>query len=158
MVIFVSVIVIASCADRSQNRKIQEAAEVHIRVMERHDTLYAKLEREKGRIEKLLAEERREDRVKVYESMLRSIKKGFRLLESWDESVVGVPGMEREHHHHEGHSHDHSHDHNSDKILSQMSDQEILDLQKAYELKLDEVSNKIHEMLTTIKMYDPNAQ
>jgi hypothetical protein len=143
----------ASCNDsgRAKNRKLQEAAKIHEDIMTRHDSIYSKLLREKERVSEVLEEGNlSSDKQGAYESMIRSIDKSFRILGTWEESVVGVPGFE---HHHGEHTH-HDHDHASDEILDGMSDEEILELQKAYQTRLSDVIEQIEGLLTTIEMYE----
>lgn len=150
-----------ACGGKGQNRKLVEAAEIHKDMMNRYDSLYHSLkDKEKeinARIESLGPEQK-----SANESMLRSIKKSVGILDGWEESVVGVPGYEFDYHDHShgdgDHDHDHSHDHkhtrDNDELLRGMSDQEVLDLQKALNGRLKEVEVEIKNLLETIKMYE----
>jgi hypothetical protein len=52
----------------------------------------------------------------------------------------------------------HSHDAARDDLAANMSDQEILELHQAYEVRLKEVSKEINKLLDTIKMYQASAK
>ncbi len=155
MILSLGLMVLTSCGDsgRGQNRTIKQAAAIHEEILTRHDSIYSALEREKKRInEQLSSGTLNTDKKSAYESMIRSIDKSFRILGTWEESVVGVPGFE---HAHEEHGH-HSHDHLKEEIAKGMSDKEILELQQALQGRLEEVSSQINGLLTTIEMYDQN--
>jgi hypothetical protein len=155
MILSLGLMVLTSCGDsgRGQNRTIKQAAAIHEEILTRHDSIYSALEREKKRInEQLSSGTLNADKKSAYESMIRSIDKSFRILGTWEESVVGVPGFE---HAHEEHGH-HSHDHLKEEIAKGMSDKEILELQQALQGRLEEVSSQINGLLTTIEMYDQN--
>jgi len=141
-------------SDGGQNSTVKKAGAIHEEIMTRHDSIYSALEKEKARIEgQLNAGISNAKKKSAYQSMLRSIDKSFRILNSWEESVVGVPGFEHAHDHH-GH---HSHDHLKEEIAKGMSDREILQLQQALKERLEEVSTQINGLLTTIEMYDKNG-
>ncbi len=149
----VVVLSFAACGGKSENRKIKEAAAIHTTFMERYDSLYHTLLDEKKRItENLAIAEADDTRRSAYESMLRSIDKSIGLLEGWEEAVVGVPGLELPEHHHHGDGHQH-HDEN-DALMKSLTDQEILELQKAYATRLDDVIKEINTLLGAIKIYD----
>ncbi len=146
------VILLVACGGKSENRKIQEATAVHLAFMDRYDSLYHTLIDEKERIDSnLQGIESGDSRRTAYESMQRSIDKSLSLLNGWESAVVGVPGLKREHHHHGEEDHHHN---NEDEILRSMSDAEILELQKAYSVKLDELTKEITSLLDAIKQYD----
>jgi len=156
IVVILGIIVIASCdnSGREQNRTIKEAAAIHEEILVRYDSLFEALSSENERINDALKTGiSNPKRKSAYESMKRSIEKSFRLLASWEESLVSVPGVE--HHHHDGHHH--HHDHSKDNIVASMSDKEILELQLALKTRLDEVATGIRGLLTTIEMYDQNG-
>jgi hypothetical protein len=143
----------ASCGEtgRGQNRTIKQASIIHDEILTRHDSIYSALTREKKRIDAALeAGISNEAKRSAYQSMQRSIDKSFKILASWEESVVGVPGFK---HDHDG-EHHHSHDHMKEEIAASMSDKEILELQVALKERLEEVSKQIRGLLTTIEMYD----
>lgn len=149
------VAIIASCGGKSANRKLVEAAEIHKEMMARHDSIYHALIDKRKEINERFAELGAVDK-SANESMLRSISKSLELLHGWEASVVGVPGFEFEYHHHhaEGEEHNHDHGNKNDEILRGMSDQEVLDLQKALKGRLNEVAVEIYNLLDTIKMYE----
>ena len=151
------VLLLAACGGKSENRKIQEAASVHMAFMDRYDSLYHTLQAEKERIEIGLQNISSDDsRRAAYESMQRSIEKSLSLLNGWENAVVGVPGLKREHHHHgEG---EHHHHEDEEALLNSMSDAEILELQKAYSSKLDELTKEITSLLDAIKQYDAQPE
>jgi len=154
-----ALMLLASCGEtgRGQNRSVKEAAQIHEEIMTRHDSIYNALENEKNRITSKMSTYRgNEEKEKIYNAMLRSIDKSFRILGTWEESVVGVPGFE--HKHEDGDHHHHHHDHMKEDIVNEMSDKEILELQRALKTRLDEVSKEIRGLLTTIEMYESNAQ
>jgi ABC-type nickel/cobalt efflux system permease component RcnA len=148
-----------SCEGRKANQKIREAAALHTAFMEKYDALYHKLLDEKARItsavdQPAVSEEERG----YYEAILRSIDRSFVLLADWEQHVIGVPGLELDHHHHHdhdhGHDHHHHHDHYNDDLLSKMSDDEILAMQRALSARLDEVSTEIETMLSAVQLYE----
>jgi len=148
-------VVMASCGDsgRGQNRTIKQAAAIHEEIMTRHDSIYSALTREKKRINaQLEAGISNKEKESAYNSMIRSIDKSFRALNSWEESVVAVPGYE---HKHDG-AHNHSHDPMKEEIAAGMSDKEILQYQQALKERLEEVATQIRGLLTTIESYDLN--
>jgi hypothetical protein len=151
-----------ACDGKKENRKLKEAAAVHEDMMTRYDSLYHVLSDKKIEINSRI-NQLTDDQRSANESMLRSIAKSFNILKGWEESVVGVPGYDfdfHQHHHGEadGHDHDHDHDHDhgreNDEILRGMSDQEVLDLQKALRNRFNEVSQEITTLLETIQMYE----
>ncbi len=143
------------CGSRGDNRKLQEAAAVHSDFMTKYDSIYRSLEAERVRVNGLLETTSPTDqRFAAYQSMQRSIEKGFNLLSSWESNVAPVPGMAHDHDSHAPHTHDPA----KDAIIKGMSDQEIYDLQVAYKTRLDEVIKEIQNLLDTIKMYDQGAQ
>ena len=85
----------------------------------------------------------------AYESMKRSLNRSYKLLDSWMDGVADFPGSK---HVHDSNS-PHKHDPEKERIMEDMSDQEILELQKAYKTRLDEVEMKIKELITTMEMY-----
>jgi len=150
------VTVIASCGDssRADNRTIKEASQIHEEILTRHDSIFSALTEEKERISAALESGiSNKDKKSAYQSMLRSIDKSFRVLATWEESVVAVPGFE---HNHDG-EHHHSHDHMKEEIAASMSDKEILELQRALQDRLGEVSTQIRGLLLTIESYDQNG-
>ncbi|MEM9051725.1 MAG: hypothetical protein AAGC47_06700 [Bacteroidota bacterium] len=152
------IIIMVSCGEsgREQNRTIKKAAAIHEEILERYDSLYSALKAEDERIvAELEAGISNTKRKSAYESMKRSIDKSFRLLATWEESVVAVPGVEH-HHDHDG-EHHHSHDHMKEDIAESMSDKEILELQRALQVRLNEVATGIRGLLNTIEMYDQNG-
>ncbi|MCA1761925.1 MAG: hypothetical protein LC664_02850 [Flavobacteriales bacterium] len=134
-----------------RNRQIKQAAEIHKDIMHRHDSLYTMLKEKKNWVTAEMESESNEKMISAYQSMDRSIDRGFKLLGSWESAVVGVPGVP--HNHHEGHTHSHDED-----IVDSMSDSELLDLQKAYDDRLDEVEKKIDNLMDTIDKYMANAK
>ncbi len=148
-------IIMVACGGRSENRKLKEAAAINNKMMSNHDSIYNVLEEQRVKVNARMESIGENDvNYKAYKSMARSLDRGFKLLSSWESSVVGVPGME--HDHRDGALH--SHDHQNEATLKSMSDQEILDLQNAYSNRLDEVSQKIKELITTMEMYTKNDQ
>lgn len=144
-------ILVAACGDRSENRQVKQAAEIHKEIMQRHDSIYNSLTTKQKWVTEQLESERNEKMVSAYRSMDRSLDRGFKLLASWESAVVGVPGVP--HKHHPGHTHSHDED-----IVDRMSDKELLDLQKAYKARLDEVEKKVENLLETIDTYMANAK
>lgn len=137
---------------RGQNRVLREAAQIHTETMARYDSVYAALEAEKTEVEaKIARTDPTDERMKAYESMIRSIDKSMRLLDGWDEAVIGVPGLK------ESNTAHHHHNHQDDAKLSELSDKEILKLQKAYRTRLNEVITQVNGLLTTIEMYENDA-
>lgn len=144
------VLLITACGGRSENRKMVEAAAIHEQILNKHDSIYNQLEIQEERVEKKLAKLSANDPDRVaYESMKRSIDRSYKLLQSWMDGVADFPGSK--------HVHDsnapHKHDPEKERTLKGMSDQEILELQKAYKARLDEVGLKIKELITTMDMY-----
>src|SRR5690554_6989279 len=131
-----------SCGNRGENRKLVEAASIHDRMIAKHDSIYIMLEEQKRRVDAKLSKlsETDPDRI-AYESMNRSIERSYKLLESWREGLAEVPNYSRDA------------ENGNDKNAKGMSDQKILDLQKAYNTRLDEVGRKINELITTMEMY-----
>ncbi len=147
--------VTTACGGRGDNKKLQEAKAIHTSFMQTYDSTYFALEEEQTRVIKLIAKTPETDeRYSAYQSMKRSIDKSFGLLKSWQEAVVPVPGMEHDHDSHAPHDHDPA----REATVKGMSDQEILDLQKAYKTRLDEVSTEINNLLETIQNYQTRAQ
>lgn len=152
----ISVMMIMSCGDsgRGQNRTIKEAATIHNKMMTRHDSIFTALKKEKERINQQLESGiSNKDKKSAYESMIRSIDKSFRILGSWEESVVTVPGTEHKH----GENCNHDHDHHKEDLAKNLSDKELLQLQEALQERLEEVATQIKGLLTTIEMYDQNG-
>lgn len=148
----------AACDGKKGNRKLVEAAEVHQDMMSRYDSIYHALIEKREEINQRMGGLNTEQQ-SANESMLRSIDKSLNILQGWNESVVGVPGHEFEyhdHHDHADHEDDHNHHHvrDNDNLLRGMSDEEVLDLQKALRTRLNEVSQEINTLLETIKMYE----
>lgn len=142
--------VVISCGGRSENRKLVEAAAIHEKILDKHDSIYNALTVQKERVDKKLSQLSDSDPDRpAYESMNRSIERSYKLLNSWMEGVVGVPGVE--HKHKEGAPH--THDADKERTMEGLSDQEILELQQAYKTRLDEVGSKIKELITTMDMY-----
>jgi len=151
-------ILIASCSsDRSQNVQIKKAADIHLKSIAKHDSIMEILVSQKNMVEKRLATETIESNIKSYKAMLKSLDKSMRLLNDWDEDLIGVPGLEHDHDHPHDQQHDHSHHHNDD-ILEDLSDKEILEIQIAYNEHLDKIEEKISEVTTTIELYSGNAE
>ena len=131
-----------SCGSRGENRKLVEAASIHDKMITKHDSIYNMLEDQEKRVESKLSRLSASDPDRVaYESMNRSIDRSYKLLESWKEGLAEIPNYSQE-----------SENGNS-KNTKGMSDQKILDLQKAYSTRLDEVGRKINELITTMDMY-----
>lgn len=138
---------------RGQNRKLKEAAEIHRNSMARFDSVYTALEQEKAEVEAKIARTAPTDeRMGAYRAMIRSIDKSMRLLDTWDKSVLGVPGLPESDSVHGSHGHQ-----DLDK-LSELSDKEILELQKAYSSRLNEVITEVNGLLTTIDMYEKDDE
>lgn len=135
-----------ACNGRSKNRKIVEAQEIHQTMMAKHDSIYKAIQIQEERVEKKLnsLSPNNPDRA-AFQSMDRSIKRSYNLLDSWRENVTDVPGYGSE----GARETDSSDGESTDKL----SDQEILDLQKAYKTKLDQIDQKIDELITTMEMY-----
>lgn len=150
-------VVFVACEGKSGNRQLREAAAVHEEILATHDSIYHRLvdkrEEINARIDALPPDKR-----SANESMLRSIKKSMNILNSWEESLVGVPGYEFEHHHDHDHGdggdHHHHHERENDQMLRGMSDKEILELQKALRSRLKEVKAEIDNLMDTIEMYE----
>lgn len=156
--IFLLTLLMVSCGGKKDNRLLKEAAAIHEETMQRYDSLYHELLDKRaeieGRIDGLYG-----DKKSANESMLRSIDKSLRILDGWEESVVGVPGYEFDYHHHnhgegDGHEHHHHSKRDNDQILRGMNDREVLALQKALKARLAEVSQEINNLLDTIKLYE----
>lgn len=145
------VIAFAACGDRSDNRQVKQAAEIHREIMQRHDSIYESLNTKQKWVSKQLESEQDKKMISAYQSMDRSLDRGFKLLASWESAVVGVPGVP--HNHNPGHTHSHDED-----VVDRMSDKELLDLQKAYKERLDEVEKKVENLLETIDTYIANAK
>ena len=144
------VLLLAACGGRSENRKMVEAAAIHDQVLNKHDSIYSVLQEQEIRVQRKLGKLSANDPDRVaYESMKRSIDRSYNLLESWMDGVADFPGAKHVHNSNSPHKHDPE----KDKIMKGMSDQEILDLQKAYKTRLDEVGLKIKELITTMDMY-----
>ncbi len=156
LVLSILLVNLSACDGKKSNRKLQEAAEIHEEMMMQYDSIYhALLDKRKeinARIDELAGDQR-----SANESMLRSINKSLSILQGWEESVIGVPGYQFEHHHHghdeeDGHHHHHGRD--NDQLLKGMKDQEVLDMQKALNSRLNEVRVEISNLLETIKAYE----
>ena len=131
-----------SCGSRSDNRKLVEAASIHDKMMAKHDSIYGMLEEQEKRVASKLSRLSAKDPDRVaYESMNRSINRSYNLLDSWKEGLAEVPNYSQ------------NSENGDNKNNKGMSDQKILDLQKAYSTRLDEVSRKINELITTMDMY-----
>ena len=144
------VLILAACGGRSENRKMVEAAEIHEQILVKHDSIYSDLQQQEKRVESKLGKLSATDPDRVaYESMERSIERSYKLLESWMDGVADFPGAKHVH----NSDSPHKHDPEKERIMKGMSDQEILDLQKAYKTRLDEVGLKIKELITTMDMY-----
>jgi len=155
LAVFSLVVLTCACVNRDDNRKIIEAREIHVAMMQRYDSLQSALSKEEGKLKDLLNQESNADKRSVYESMSRSIDRSKDLLYTWEESVIGVPGlppMDHKHHNHDG---EHKHDHGQkDEVLKTLSDDEILSFQNAYATKLNELTEKVNELLTTMEMHE----
>ncbi|NEN25078.1 hypothetical protein G3O08_16380 [Cryomorpha ignava] len=144
------VLLLAACGGRNENRKMVEASAIHEQILDKHDSIYSVLQEQEQRVEKKLGKLSANDPDRVaYESMMRSINRSYNLLASWMEGVADFPGSK---HIHNSDS-PHKHDPEKERTMKGMSDQEILDLQKAYKTRLDEVGLKIKELITTMDMY-----
>lgn len=144
-------ILVVSCGGRSKNRKLVEAHEIHNAMMAKHDSIYEALKIQDERVTKKLAtmSQNNPDRA-AFQSMERSIKRSFGLLEKWKSSVADVPGFDQN-------KPADKNENPQDKVnLKGMSDQEILDLENAYSDKLDQIGQKIGELITTMDMYTKN--
>jgi len=152
ILVFALALTVVSCSsDRSKNLQIQKAADIHLKAVAKSDSIMKILVRQKKQVQKSLESETIPSNVKSYKAMLKSLNKSITLLNDWNNDVAGVPGLE--------HEHDHSHDHNHDEdILDDMSDREILELQKAYSEHLDKIEDKISEVITTIELYSQDAK
>ena len=141
---------VTACGGRSENRKMVEAAAIHEEILSKHDTIFVELQEQEKKVERKLINlsDNDPDRV-AYESMKRSIDRSYKLLSTWMEGVAEFPGTT---HVHDSNS-PHKHDPAMERTMEGMSDQEILELQKAYKTRLDEVGLKIKELITTIDMY-----
>lgn len=140
--IFSMVFVTFSCGSRSDNRKLVEAAAIHDKMITKHDSIYNMLEEQEKRVAAKLSRLSAQDPDRVaYESMNRSIHRSYKLLESWKEGLDEVPNYSR------------NPENGNNKNSKGISDQKILDLQKAYNTRLDEVGRKINELITTMDMY-----
>jgi len=158
VVVLVGMLLIVSCSsDRTKNVQIKKAAEIHLKAIAKHDSIMDILVRQKKQVENSLESETMSSNIQSYKAMLKSLEKSMALLNEWDNNLVGVPGLKDEHEHGHNHSHDHTHHHNED-ILDDMSDREILELQKAYSEHLDKIEDKISEVITTIELYSQDAE
>lgn len=145
-----TVAIVISCGGRSENRKLVEAAAIHEKMLIKHDSIYNAITIQKERVDKKLSKLSDSDQDRpAYESMNRSLDRSYNLLSSWMDGVVGVPGIE--HNHKDGAPH--THDPVKEQTMKGLSDQEVLELQKAYSTRLDEVGLKIKELITTMDMY-----
>lgn len=135
-----------SCGGRSKNQKIVEAQKIHATMLTRYDSIYSTLQDQEKRVEKKLnaLSPNNPDRA-AYLSMQRSIHKSYDLLQNWKQGITDVPGFSQD---------------GAKKTQTpgginpdKMSDQEILDLQKAYDEKLDQIGRKVRELMTTMDMY-----
>lgn len=147
-----------ACDGKAGNRQLREAAAVHEEILATHDSIYHRLADKRDEINARI-DGLPPDKKSANESMLRSIKKSMDILNTWEESLVGVPGYEFEHHHHHDHDHGDGHHHHhhgreNDKMLRGMSDKEILELQKALRSRLNEVKAEIDNLMDTIEMYE----
>ncbi len=143
-------IAMVSCGGRSKNRKLVQAQEIHKEMMTKYDSIYKAVQVQENRVamklEKISANN--PDRA-AYASMQRSIKRSYDLLEKWKQNVTSVPGFEPDNDGVEKQDKDPSNKVNT----TGMNDQEILDLQNAYSEKLDQIGQKIGELVTTMDMY-----
>ena len=145
---FVVAILLISCGGRSQNRKLVQAQEIHKEMMMKYDSIYNALEVQEKRVTKKLESMKGQDPDRAaFQSMQRSIQRSYNLLKSWNDGVTNVPGFEPDQ------SGNDEHPNTSDLNPKELSDQEILDLQNAYSEKLDQISQKIDELITTMDMY-----
>lgn len=141
-------ILVGSCGGRSKNRKLVEAHEIHKAMMMKYDSISEALQIQEQRVTKKLESisQNNPDRA-AFQSMERSIKRSYDLLDKWNAGVTDVPGFEP----------DHKGEDNGGQTGNanpkDMSDQEILDLQDAYSNKLDQIGQKIGELVTTMDMY-----
>lgn len=153
-ILFATVLIVVSCSsDRTQDVQIKKAAEIHKRAIAKHDSIMAILEKQKKQVERNLETETIDSNIQSYKAMLKSLDKSMQLLHDWDNELIGVPGVEHNHDH--GHDHNHSH---KDDILDDLSDKEILEIQRAYSEHLDKIEDKISEVITTIELYSQNAE
>ena len=142
-------ILIISCTDRANDVQIKEAAKIHLKATAKQDSIRDILVKEKMKLEALLETESLDTNKQNYKALLSGVNNGIKYLDEWSKDVIGVPGLK----HHEGHSHSHN-----EEILENMSDREILELQKAYSNKLDTIGVRISEVITTIELYSQNAK
>ena len=141
---------LTSCHDRSQDVQIKKAAAIHLKSAAKHDSIKTVVLETRKMVEEKLSKEEIAANQQSYKAMIRSLDKSLYLLETWEEDLVGVPGLEHDHA-------DHKHDHQNDDILDDMSDSEILELQKAYSDRMDQIEDKITEVIVTIQLYSQNA-
>jgi len=150
----VAAVALFSCSsDRSEDVQIKKAAEIHLKAVAKSDSIMKILKSQKKHVQNQLKTETINANVQSYNAMLKSIDRSMSLLKDWNRDVVGVPGLEHEH----NHEHDHSHNHDDD-MLDDLSDREILELQKAYSEHLDKIEDKISEVITTIELYSQDAE
>lgn len=136
------VFVTVSCGNRSENRKLVEAAAIHDKMITKHDSIYSMLQEQEKRVESKLSRLSQNDPDRAaYESMNRSINRSYKLLDSWKEGLAEVPNYSQ------------NSENGNNKNSKGMSDQKILDLQKAYSTRLNDVGGKINELITTMDMY-----
>lgn len=153
LVILALAILVGSCGGRTKNRKLVESQEIHKAMMMKRDSIFDALQIQEKRVAKKLQtmSPNNPDRA-AYNSMERSIKRSYKLLDKWAESVTAVPGFEPDHEDEVNHNHT-----STSKVNTKdLSDQEILDLQDAYSNKLDQIGQKIGELVTTMDMYTRN--
>lgn len=129
-----------SCGNRSENKLIVEAASIHEKMIAKHDSLESMLQEQEKRVNAILDKmpASNPDRV-AYESMERSINRSYELLNKWKTALDNEPS--------------HLSYTGKGENARNRSDKEILDIQKAYSTRLDEVGMKINELLTTVEMY-----
>src|SRR5690554_99633 len=113
------VLMTISCGDRSDNRKLVEAASVYDKMIIKYDSVHDMLKAQEARVEARLSQLSATDPDRAaYESMSRSISRSYSLLASWKDGLAEVPNYSQ------------NPENGNTTNERGLSDQTILDLQK----------------------------
>ncbi|WP_428654273.1 hypothetical protein [Runella sp.] len=134
--VLLSAFLFSACGDK-KDPKMEEAGKVHLEAMAIEESIHEQIEGIDS-LKIVLSDKKKTltdaAAIASLDSTVAALDAVASSFESWEESVVEVPGLPHEHHHHEGEEHEHHH-----KPAPDLTPEQMLEVQKESKANIEKI-------------------
>ena len=132
----------SACGD-NKDPKMEEAGKVHLEAMAIEESIHEQIEGIDS-LKIVLSDKKKTltdaAAIASLDSAVAALDAVAGSFETWEESVVEVPGLPHEHHHHEGEEHHHDH-----KPAPDLTPEQMLEVQKESKTNIEKVKSDLEK-------------